>query len=295
MADEGTTPLPPARAQGAARSLATMLRGANPTFDRVEVVAHGTDWQLEPVFLGCIDTRTPLPATMFGYAIVSRLEDCGPIPWQGPVPEAPGSRLPAPGFSFGAAPGIDRAISDAYGLPTDVVAAVIAVANRLGTDPGALANLIAFESGWNPAAVNPRSGATGLIQFMPTTAASLGTTTEALKGMSARQQMRFVEAYLRSVGGPISRPEDLYLAVFYPKARGGDLNQVFPSAVRHANPGIDTPRDYVMRVEGAARVSTGTIQRIGRRPSAESGEGGGLGLLLLGILGAVGLARAGGG
>lgn len=47
-------------------------------------------------------------------------------------------------------------------------------AANLGMSWEPLYKLINFESGWDPKARNPRSGARGLIQFMPRTAASMG-------------------------------------------------------------------------------------------------------------------------
>jgi soluble lytic murein transglycosylase-like protein len=47
-------------------------------------------------------------------------------------------------------------------------------ANKLGLKWESLYKLINFESGWNPAARNPYSGARGLIQFMPSTAMGMG-------------------------------------------------------------------------------------------------------------------------
>jgi hypothetical protein len=55
---------------------------------------------------------------------------------------------------------------------------------------------MAFETGgsFSPAVPNKAgSGAVGLIQFMPSTAKGLGTSTEALKKMSAVQQLDFVK------------------------------------------------------------------------------------------------------
>lgn len=47
-------------------------------------------------------------------------------------------------------------------------------AAALGMSWEPLYKLINFESGWNPKARNPRSGARGLIQFMPKTALGMG-------------------------------------------------------------------------------------------------------------------------
>ena len=52
------------------------------------------------------------------------------------------------------------------------------VAKNINCDPKDLLGMMQSESGINPAAYNNNGGATGLIQFMPSTAKSLGTTTQ---------------------------------------------------------------------------------------------------------------------
>src|SRR5208282_3601342 len=71
------------------------------------------------------------------------------------------------------------------------------VAKFLGIPDDWLAAVIAWESGWSfdPAKQNS-IGATGLIQFMPSTAKGLGTTTDALKAMTFVEQMDWVQKYL---------------------------------------------------------------------------------------------------
>ena len=46
-----------------------------------------------------------------------------------------------------------------------------------------------------PAVLFALFGATGLIQFLPSTARGLGTTTDALAGMSSVEQLNYVEKY----------------------------------------------------------------------------------------------------
>ncbi|EAR15442.1 hypothetical protein RB2501_13979 [Robiginitalea biformata HTCC2501] len=67
---------------------------------------------------------------------------------------------------------------------------------------------------------NPFSGATGLIQFMPATASSLGTSTTQLAAMSFTEQLDFVEKYYRPYKQRIRGFVDLYLATFFPAAIG---------------------------------------------------------------------------
>ena len=80
-------------------------------------------------------------------------------------------------------------IMEAYGISHDLALAIAEAADDLHVDAYALANVINFESGFNPQAVNPSSGASGLIQFMPRTATGLGTSVGTIRGMSALQQM----------------------------------------------------------------------------------------------------------
>ncbi len=126
------------------------------------------------------------------------------------------------------------------------------IANALGVDSKHLVAIMKQESGVNPAAVNKMSGATGLIQFMPATAASLGTTTAELKNMSAVEQLDYVYKYFKMVGvKPGMDLGDLYMAVFMPKYVGADDNTVlgqagapgFSGKVYAQNKGLDKNKD----------------------------------------------------
>ena len=61
---------------------------------------------------------------------------------------------------------------------------------------------------------------------MPKTAKGLGTTTDKLSKMSQVEQMKYVENFLKPYLSKSKRPktgwslEDMYMAVFYPKAVG---------------------------------------------------------------------------
>ena len=54
---------------------------------------------------------------------------------------------------------------------------------------------IASESGLDPKAVNKDTGATGLIQFLPEVAESLGTTTDKILEMSRAEQVKLIDKY----------------------------------------------------------------------------------------------------
>jgi len=106
---------------------------------------------------------------------------------------------------------------------------LIRVSNNLGIPPAWLDTCIYIESRRNLQAVNSSSGATGLIQFMPSTARDLGTTTAQIKNMSYDEQFNLIETYFRKNlrGKSITRPFDVYLVIFYPAYVGHSLDTVF--------------------------------------------------------------------
>lgn len=72
------------------------------------------------------------------------------------------------------------------------------LAVALGTNPVNLCAVVSFEtSGTLSRSIkNPRTGATGLIQFMPNTAKELGTTVTKLSKMDFADQATYVYKYL---------------------------------------------------------------------------------------------------
>jgi hypothetical protein len=96
--------------------------------------------------------------------------------------------------------------------------------------------------------VAPRRGRapapTGLIQFMPDTARSLGTTVEALREMTAAQQMQYVEKYFDSVRlPPGSSAGRLYAYVFLPGRANREVLTSRGEAFYEANRGLDMDGD----------------------------------------------------
>ena len=79
-----------------------------------------------------------------------------------------------------------RAVKGIDKVSVDFKRKVIDIARNLGTDPNYLLAVMSFETGhrFSPSVRNKASGATGLIQFMPKTAQSLGTTTDKLAAMT---------------------------------------------------------------------------------------------------------------
>lgn len=131
-----------------------------------------------------------------------------------------------------------RWISDALGLP-------------VLTGPDDLMACMAWESGetFSPAVRNAAgSGATGLIQFMPSTAKALGTSVAALAALTAEDQLQWVYKYFRPFKGRLRNLGDLYMAILWPAGVGKpDSYVLWESAARpttyRQNAGLDVNRD----------------------------------------------------
>ncbi|HEY9830853.1 MAG TPA: peptidoglycan-binding protein [Stenomitos sp.] len=153
---------------------------------------------------------------------------------------------------------------------------VRAISAQLGINPDWLMALMNHESGLNHRAQNPYAKATGLIQFMPSTAKRLGTTIEALQAMTNVEQLDYVIKYFMPFRGRLRSYSDLYLATFYPYAMGKPDSYVFGSErsdawarkVREQNRGMDWNKDgYITLAEFKAWIYRGIPDHIKSRLS----------------------------
>lgn len=185
-------------------------------------------------------------------------------------------------------------ILEAYGdkIGPDFANRLVEVADDLEIDPMILANQIDTETRgtFDPAQPNlAGSGAVGLIQFMPKTAARLlneagfvgfeptvrgkrqvwsrkqqDEAEEAFKNMDSDMQLHFVRSYLMPYKGRMKTAGDLGMAVFFPRALGKgrdyDIEDWYrrnaPSSLerfKRQNKGIRTAGDYMDLVEKRAR------------------------------------------
>lgn len=175
-------------------------------------------------------------------------------------------------------------ILKAYPAAQPIVDDIISLANELGiTDPGWLANLINMESSFNHKAVNRKSGASGLIQFMPETAISYGTTVQKIRKMTAKEQWPYIRKYLKGKPKRWSLAADVYMSVFYPWGMGKPPNTSLAahfarrkskqyedtngrkgikgydraySIFTSSNPGIVTKQDYANKANRKAKLPT---------------------------------------
>ena len=165
-----------------------------------------------------------------------------------------------------------------YDLPPEVagdekfMSGISGLSEKYNIPQNDLLAMMDFETGgtFDPATKNMAgSGATGLIQFMPDTAESLGTTTEELSEMSRSQQLEYVDKYLKTnlegrIGPEGADISDLYMSVLFPVAVGkpddfvlfgeGAISKKFEGRYE-ANKGLDANNDgSITKVEAAAKV-----------------------------------------
>lgn len=96
---------------------------------------------------------------------------------------------------------------------------LVQVSSRLGCNPEHLLTAMFYESAGtlDPGIRGPHvpgdGQAVGLIQFMPSTAAGLGTSAGALAGMSRSQQLDYVEKYFEPFKGQLTSYYKLYATI----------------------------------------------------------------------------------
>lgn len=141
------------------------------------------------------------------------------------------------------------------------------VSTDLGINPNWLMAVINFESAgtFSPSVENSITGATGLIQFMPNTAQSLGTSVSALAAMSAVDQLDYVKNYYKQFKSKINSYIDLYFATFFPAAIGKPGNYILetssipPGVIAASNPIFDINKDGVISKQEVEQVMLGKI------------------------------------
>lgn len=137
-----------------------------------------------------------------------------------------------------------------------------------------LMSCMAWESGqtFSPSVVNGAgSGAVGLIQFMPSTAESLGTTTDALAAMTPEAQLEYVAKHFEPFRGKLQLLSDVYMVILWPRAVGQPDSTVLwdkttrPTTFKQ-NAGLDGDHNgSITKAEAASRVHDLYVR--GLRPS----------------------------
>lgn len=170
------------------------------------------------------------------------------------------------------APAVPQGVS--YQLPQEVLGdteflnEVTRVSTDLNVSPNDLLAVIDFETmgSFSPSQKSGTSSATGLIQFLKSTAEGLGTSTEALSSMTRAEQMKYVEKYLKPYKGRIKNQGDLYMAVHWPRAVGKSDDYVMyreGSDNYKSNKSLDVNKDgTVTRAESLQRLRSVTGRKL---------------------------------
>lgn len=179
--------------------------------------------------------------------------------------ETPPAPKPAAPDTTGAAPSGDGRIAWGAKVSKAFKKRVVDLCAGLGCDPSFLMAAMAFETGERfTADVKNPSGATGLIQFMPSTAEGLGTTTAKLAKMSPVEQLDYVDAYFAPFRGRVKTLSDVYMAILWPKGVGKPESYVLfskPSVQFKQNAGLDGNKDGVVtKAEAASKVEKKLIK-----------------------------------
>lgn len=170
----------------------------------------------------------------------------------------------------GQQPSVVQAPASNYRIPEEVsqdqefIGAVNTLASDFNIAPDDIYRAIEFETAgsWSPSIRNPNGSATGLIQFLESTARGLGTSTAELASMTRGQQMEYVRRYLEPYKGRIKNFGDLYMAIHWPAGIGKDETYVMyrsGTAAYDSNRNLDTNGDgTVTRGETIASVISRT-------------------------------------
>jgi hypothetical protein len=145
--------------------------------------------------------------------------------------------------------------------------AFVDAARSVNVDADRLAVLVSHESRFLPSIQNSETRATGLIQFMPSTARALGTTVDALKRMSATEQLPYVAAFFAPYHGRLA-PRDVIIAALGTGVGKPDDTIVFEegSTGYRQNPGLDTNHDGVISLGDVRAQSDNMLAAAARKP-----------------------------
>lgn len=164
---------------------------------------------------------------------------------------------------------MNEAIAWGAKVPPEFLREVVAICDRFKWSTLQRSHLmacIAFESGHtfkSDVRNMAGSGATGLIQFMPTTARDLGTTTDNLAKMTPVEQLKYVEKYFKPYAKKIKSLSDMYMAILLPKYIGAadDIYLFNEGTIAYRqNSGLDVNKDgHVTKGEATRKVNATLI------------------------------------
>jgi hypothetical protein len=141
-----------------------------------------------------------------------------------------------------------------------VKAKIQKIADSYGFTPEELMTVMDYETGYtlDPSKVSGNSSATGLIQFMPTTAEELGTSTEDLSAMTVLEQLDYVDKYFKKNHKKGDHPYDTVVA---PSAAGkGDDTVLYPAGSKQAKANPSWQDEEGKVTKASARKAIGEVK-----------------------------------
>lgn len=107
-----------------------------------------------------------------------------------------------------------QGVLDNPNVTREFIEEIEVISKRIGAKPQDLLKAISFETGgtFSPSIQNG-NGAIGLIQFLPDTAKSLGTTIDELREMTAVEQLKFVGKFFESFDKNFDSLQEIYKAI----------------------------------------------------------------------------------
>lgn len=162
---------------------------------------------------------------------------------------------------------VERKLCYGKQVSPEFKASVLWIEEQLKLDANKLMACMKFESDLNPRAKNPQSSATGLIQFMDATVASMVkkypvlakqgiTKARDLTELTAQQQLAWVYYYFKAFGNDLSNwsIEDVYMAILLPSMIGKPLDapMKWSESAYRVNSGLDLNKDKTITKREAA-------------------------------------------
>ena len=166
---------------------------------------------------------------------------------------------------------------------------LIQIAEDLGIDPNWLTTVISFESGFNPRAANTGSSATGLIQWIASTAKNKypdkfpanmtrRQVRAKIQSIGMMEQLEMIHKYFQPHKGRMHSLRDVYLAVYKPSLMRKPMDYVVArqgskeyrlNKFDHGNKGYYTVGDVAASVQGRYNSAR---KRAGEKPQAETAK-----------------------
>lgn len=147
------------------------------------------------------------------------------------------------------------------------------ICSWLGVDVDSMLAVMFSESRIKPEAHNKKSGASGLIQFMPATAKGLGTTTTAIRQMTGTAQLDYVKKYFAPYKDKMKSIHDLYAVVFFPVMVGKSASYILQTknlsaeTIAKANPIFDINKNLqITKAEFNKYIDTALLPLAGIMP-----------------------------